>query len=66
MLGIMYGDCKAYNQQVDGCPPFWPGISALQTPTFKFAKFLVPILNPLTKNEYTVTYSFQFAKKIYE
>ena len=31
-----------------------------------FAKFLVPILNPLTKNEYTVKDSFQFAEEICE
>ena len=29
-------------------------------------KFLVPILNPLTKNEYTVKDSFQFAEEICE
>ena len=64
--GIMYGDSTVHNQQVDGCPPFPPIFSALQTPTYNLAKFLVAILNPLTKNEYTVKESFQFAEEIYE
>ena len=64
--GIIYGNCKVHKQQVDGCPPFRPILSALQTPTYNLAKFLVPILNPLTKNEYTVKDSFQFAEEICE
>ena len=31
--GIMYGSCKVYKKYVDGCPPFRPILSALQTPT---------------------------------
>ena len=42
--GIMYGNFKVHKQQVDGCPPFRPILSALQTPTYNLAKFLVPIL----------------------
>ena len=64
--GIMYGNCKLNKQQVDGSSPFRPILSALQTPTYNLAKFLVPILNPLTKNEYTVKDSFQFAEEICE
>ena len=64
--GIMYRNCKVHKQQVDGCPLFRPILSALQTPTYNLAKFLVPILNPLTKNEYTVKDSFQFAEEICE
>ena len=64
--GIMYGNCKVHKQQVDGCPPFRPILSALQTPTYNLAKFLVPLLNPLTKNEYTVKDSFQFVEEICE
>ena len=64
--GIMYGNCKWHKQQVDGCPPFRSFLSALQTPTYNLAKFLVPIVNPLTKNEYTVKDLFQFAEEICE
>ena len=46
--------------------PFWLTLTALQTPTYNLAQLLVPILNPLTKNEYTVKDSFQFAEEICE
>ena len=63
---IMYGNCKVHKHQVDGCPPFWPILSALQTPTCNLDKFLVPILNTVTKNEYTVKDSYQFSEEICE
>ena len=67
----MYGICKVREQQIDDWPSFWPISSALQTPTKLLllnnsAKFLVPILNPLIKNEYTVKDSFQFAEEVCE
>ena len=64
--GIMYGSCKVHKKCVDGCPPFRPILSALQTPTYKLAKYLVPILEPLTTNKYTVKDSFKFATEIVE
>ena len=64
--GIMYGNCQVHKQQVDGCTPFRPILSALQTPTCNLTKFLVPISNPLTKNEYRVKDSFQFAEETFE
>ena len=62
----MYGLCKVHKQEVDGCPPFMPTLSALQTPTYNLAKFLLPILDPLTKEEYTVKYQFHIAEEICE
>ena len=62
--GIVYGNCKLHKQQVDGCRPLRSILSALQTPTYNLAKFLVPIVNPLIKNEYTVKDSSQFAEEI--
>ena len=41
-------------------------MSTIGTPTYKIAKFLVPILSCLTINEFTVKDSFSFAKKIVE
>ena len=41
-----------------------PILSAINTPTYKLAKFLVPILKSLTSNEYTVKESFAFAGKL--
>ena len=64
--GITYGNFKVHKQQVDGCPSFRLILSALQTPTYNLTKLLVPILNPLTKNEYTVKDSFQLAEEICE
>ena len=49
---------------IDGCPAFRPILSAIRTPTYKIAKFLVPILKDLTFNEYSVKDSFDFAKEI--
>ena len=60
---IMYGYCKKNKKCVDGSPPFRPYLSALETPTYKFAKYLVPIL---TNNKFTVKDSFNFATEIFE
>ena len=64
--GIMYGSCKVHKKCANGCPPFRPNLSALQTPTYKLAKYLVPILEPLTNNKYAVKDSFNFATEIVE
>ena len=37
---------------------------ALDTPTYKLTKFLVPIFKPLTTNDFTVKDSFHFAEEI--
>ena len=63
-LGNMYGLCKAHEQEVNGWHPFRPIISALHIPIYNLAKFLVPILNTLTKKDYTVKDSFRFAEEI--
>ena len=62
--GILYGLCKVHKAIVNICPPFRPILSAIGTPTYKIAKFLVPILSNLTTNEYTIKDSFSFAKEI--
>ena len=41
-------------------------MSTINIPTCKLAKFLVPILKPLTSNEYTIKDSFVFAEEIVE
>ena len=50
----MYGLCKVHEDIIDDSPPFRPTLSAINTPTYKLAKFLVPILKFFTSNEYTV------------
>ena len=61
---IMDRNCKVHKEQVDVCLPFRPILSDLQTPTYKLAKFLVPILNLLPKNKHTVKDLSQFAEEI--
>ena len=63
-IGILYGLCKVHKQLVDNCPPFRPIISAIKTPTYNLATFLVPLLQPITTNMYTVKNSFEFSKEI--
>ena len=40
-----------------------PILSAINTPGYNLAKFLIPILESLTHNEFTVKDSFSFAKE---
>ena len=59
--GILYGLCKVHKAVVDVCPPFRPILSAIGTPTYKLAKYLVP---KLTANEFSVKDSFYLAEEI--
>ena len=45
-------------------PPLRPILSAIKTPSYNLAKFLVPLIEPITKNNFTVKNSFEFSKKI--
>ena len=58
--GVLYGLPKVHKEG----HPLRPILSAIGTFNYKLAKFLVPILSPLTVNEYTVKDSFSFAKDI--
>jgi len=62
--GILYGLPKVHKPLVDNVPKFRPILSAINTPAYKLAKYLVPILSPLTSNEYTVKDSFSFSKEL--
>ena len=64
--GVLYVLCKVQKAIVDVSPPFRPIFSATGTPTYRIAKFLVPILSCLTINEFPVKESFSFAKEIVE
>ena len=44
---IFYGLCKVSKQLVDNCLTFGPVMSAVETPTYNLAKFLVPLLQPI-------------------
>ena len=43
-VGTTLGTMVLVKKCVSGCPPFRPILSALQTPTYKLAKYLVSIL----------------------
>ena len=64
--GIMQRLCKVQKDIIDNCPPFRPILSVINTPTYKLAKFFLPILKSLTSNEYMVKDSLGFAKEIVE
>ena len=53
-----------HKEAKNGLPHFQPSLSAIGTPTYKLAKYLLPFLTPLTRNEYTITDSFHFAEEI--
>ena len=58
--GILYGLPKVHKA---GCLSR-PVMSAIGTCNYSLAKFLVPILQPHTSNQYTVHSSFSFVKEI--
>ena len=62
--GVLYGSPKVHKPVINNCPKFRPILSTIGKPTYKLAKFLVPILSPLTSNEFSVHDSFSFADKV--
>ena len=64
--GILYGLSKIHKPLVDKFPKLRPILSALNTSTYKWAKFFVPVLKDLTCNNFTIKDSFEFAKNITE
>src|SRR5215469_12718355 len=59
--GIMYGVPKTHKQSL----PLRPVLSAINTPSYKLAKTFIPILNPLTTNQYTLNDSFSLAEQLH-
>ena len=64
--GIMYGLPKVHKPVIDNKPKYRPILSAIGIPQYNLAKFLVPLITPITVNQYTVNDSFIFAKEIVE
>ena len=62
--GILCGRANIHKPVKDGVPSFRPILSAMGTPTYKLSKFFVPLLTPLTLNEYTMKDSFSFAEEL--
>ena len=64
--GIMYGSSKVHKPLVNGFPKLRPFLFALNTGTYKWAKYFVPLLRHLTSNQFTLKHSFEFAKLVCE
>ena len=64
--GILYGLPKIHKQDFATKFQYRPILAAYNQASYKISKFLVPILSPLTTNQYTVSNSFEFSKKISE
>ena len=62
--GVLYALVKVHKKVIDSCLVFQPILSAIETPTYKIAKFLVLMLKDLTSRKYSVKDSFDFAKEI--
>ena len=62
--GILHGNPKVRKTIVNNTPKFRPILSAINTSTYSLAKYLNPILSPLTTNEFTATSSFIFAEGV--
>ena len=64
--GILYGLCKVHKDVPSGdtCPPFRPILSAIGTVSYNLAKYLVPILEPITTNQFVCKDSFSFAAEV--
>ena len=60
-FGILYGLPKVHK---GAALPLRPILAAYNLPNFKLAKFMVPILSPLTTNSYTIQNSYNFSKEI--
>ena len=52
--GVLYGFSKIHKPLVNNIPKLRPILSALNTGTYKWAKFFVPLLRDLTSNECTL------------
>ena len=62
--GALYGSAKVHKPLKNELTPFRPSFSAIGTPTYKLAKFLVPVLSDITQNKFTVKDSFTFVDEI--
>ena len=62
--GILYGLPKIHKPNFCTEFPFRPIFAAYNTASYKLAKFFVPILAPLTTNEFTVVNSQSFVDSL--
>ena len=61
---VLYGFCKTDKRALDKCPLFRPILSAIKTLCYNLAKSLLPLIELITKNNFTVKKNFQFSKEM--
>ena len=61
---ILYGCAKIDKPNKDGVPSFRLILSAIGTLTYKLSKCFLPLLTPLTLNEYTIKDSFSLVEEL--
>ena len=61
--GIPYDNPKIHKPVVNNWSKFRPILSAINTPGYDIIKFLIPILEPRTHDEFTFKDSFILVKK---
>ena len=64
--GLLYGLGKTQKALEDWIPTFSLILSAIDTSTYKLAKFCDKLLKPIATNEYTIKDWFSFAKEVEE
>ena len=64
IYGVLYGLCKVHKESTGNSPLLRPILSAINTPSYKLAKFFIPLLSDLTKNDYVSKDSFSFAQGV--
>ena len=55
---------KVHKPVINRYPSLRPILSAINPSSYKLAKFLVPLLPPLTSNDFTMKDSFSFAEEV--
>ena len=58
--GVLYGLPKVHKENI----PLRPILASYNTPSYKLAKYLAPLLQPFSENQFTLSNSSTFAKDI--
>ena len=61
---ILCGLFKTHKKVLEKYQPFRLILSAIKFPSYNLAKVLVPLLQPITKNNFTLEKSFEFSKEM--
>ena len=61
-FAILYDLAQVHKKLINNCPPLKRILSAIGTPTYNITMFLVPIIKPLTTNDYTLKDTLEFSR----